>query len=78
MLVLGWLTVLLGVFAILWGDGAFAKRGLGQGLRRVMRVDPTGKTLKGPFGYGSYRRRFWGREFEAASEKLINGNVLLR
>jgi len=37
----------------------------------VMRVDPAGKTLKGPFGYGSYRRRFWGREFEAAREKLI-------
>ena len=27
MLVLGWLTVLLGVFTVLWADGAFAKRG---------------------------------------------------
>jgi hypothetical protein len=27
MLVLGWLTVVLGVFAVLWADGAFAKRG---------------------------------------------------
>ena len=27
MLVFGWLTVLLGVFAMLWADGAFAKRG---------------------------------------------------
>ena len=36
MLVLGWLTVLLGVFAILWGDGAFAKRGLGQGAPRAI------------------------------------------
>ena len=26
MLVLGWLAVLLGVFAMLWADGAFAKR----------------------------------------------------
>ena len=26
MLVLGWLTVLVGVFTILWPDGAFAKR----------------------------------------------------
>jgi hypothetical protein len=25
MLVLGWLTVLLGVFTVLWADGAFAK-----------------------------------------------------
>jgi hypothetical protein len=25
MLVLGWLTVLLGVSAMLWADGAFAK-----------------------------------------------------
>jgi len=25
MLVLGWLTVLLGVFAMLWADGAFAE-----------------------------------------------------
>jgi hypothetical protein len=27
MLVLGWLTVLLGVFTVLWADGAFANRG---------------------------------------------------
>jgi hypothetical protein len=26
MLVFGWLTVLLGVLAVLWADGAFAKR----------------------------------------------------
>jgi hypothetical protein len=26
MLVLGWLTILLGVLATLWADGAFAKR----------------------------------------------------
>jgi len=25
MLILGWLSVLLGVLAILWADGAFAK-----------------------------------------------------
>jgi hypothetical protein len=34
MLVLGWLTVLLGVFAILWADDAFAKRGRLPGTPR--------------------------------------------
>jgi hypothetical protein len=37
MLVLGWLTVLLGVFAMLWADGEFAKRGPLLGARRVIR-----------------------------------------
>jgi hypothetical protein len=37
MLVFGWLTVLLGVFAMLWADGAFAKRGPLPGEPRVIR-----------------------------------------
>ena len=37
MLVLGWLTVMLGVLAMLLADGAFVKRGPQPGARRAIR-----------------------------------------
>jgi hypothetical protein len=37
MLVFGWLMVLFGVFAMLWADGAFAKRDPLSGAPRAIR-----------------------------------------
>ena len=37
MPVLGWLTVLIGVFTVLWADGAFAKRGPRPDAPRAIR-----------------------------------------
>ena len=47
-------------------------------LRRVMRVDPTEKTPKAHSATARTATAGSGREIEAASEKLINGNALLR
>ena len=38
MLVLGWLTVLLGVCAMLWADGAFANIGSSAGDQPKVRA----------------------------------------
>ena len=47
MLVLGWLTVLVGVFTILWPDGPFAGRdALGQTLR-VRSAEPCHLVMSG-------------------------------
>jgi hypothetical protein len=66
MLVLGWLTVLLGVLATLWADGAFAKmdtqpaRGQFPGLaptKRALSGAPAQKAQNLPsVGYGSSRQ----------------------
>jgi hypothetical protein len=37
MLVLGWLAALLGVFAMLWADGAFAASGPRPNVLRAIR-----------------------------------------
>jgi hypothetical protein len=36
MLVLGWLTILLGVFVVLWADGTFAKINSGPARATVL------------------------------------------
>jgi hypothetical protein len=42
MLVFGWLIVLLGVLAMLWADGAFAKRDPLSGAPRAIRYGGLG------------------------------------
>lgn len=45
MLVLGWLTVLLGVLAVLWADGAFAKMDPRPARTKFPGLAPTKRAL---------------------------------
>jgi hypothetical protein len=45
MLVLGWFTVLLGVLATLWADGAFAKMDPRPARRQFFGLTPTKRAL---------------------------------
>jgi hypothetical protein len=47
MLVLGWLTVLLGVLATLWADGAFAKMDPRPARAQFPGLTPTKRALSG-------------------------------
>ena len=53
MLVLGWLTVLVGVFTILWADGAFAKRRPRPDAPRAIPLNRAIWLCRGQFPLGS-------------------------